>query len=304
MRPRDPSFSASRLTLRRSLAAAAVAALLSTTAAAQSFEWLPHAAGLENSAALALSADGTAVVGYSYTGSTRVGFRWRSIDGLTPIGEVATAVSADGSVVVGYGMSTAFKWSVPTGFLPLGELDGGATAATAVSGDGYEVFGIGSPMTGVRSFRWDPMSGMEDLGFPPPNQAKAVSADGSALAGDADDLGGTLFRWTPGGGYQTLGNVPGASGPPFATNISDDGNLIVGYNGKPIRWTPATGVEEIEPEYGAAFAIAPDLSMIGGSTESPSQQAVLWFSDGSRISAAGFLETQGLCPRHRPISTR
>ena len=71
------------------------------------------------------------------------------------IASFATAVSADGSVVVGESSSAAsdccgeaFRWSVETGMMPLGDLPGGfdhfQSSAQGVSADGSVVVGIGS----------------------------------------------------------------------------------------------------------------------------------------------------------------
>jgi len=126
--------------------------------------------------------------------------------GSTPIHSRALAVSADGSVVVGYAYTAeqvigrgrnrtvipsrreAFRWTVEDGMVSLGSL-GGWSAATQVSADGKVVAGVSVNADGMAEpFRWTPDSGMVGLGivnvtttaFYPDHK---MSADGSTISG-------------------------------------------------------------------------------------------------------------------------
>ncbi len=145
------------------------------TAGMQAFRWtatdgmvglgfLPG--GRPYSAATALSADGSTVVGMAstFTMGNRA-FRWTSAGGMTDLGDlgvystaIAHGVSGDGRVVVGANGSVAFLWDeshgmrrlqdVLTGTLGL-DLDGWElTGAYAVSRDGNTIVGTGINPTG------------------------------------------------------------------------------------------------------------------------------------------------------------
>jgi probable HAF family extracellular repeat protein len=122
-----------------------------------------------------MSADGTTIVGTSYSGAGHEAFRWvggvMTGLGFLPggISSDPASVSADGTVVVGQGNSAsgtqAFRWTggMMTG---LGDLPGGIfqSNATDVSNDGSVVVGIGSSPEDVsEAFIWTETTGMERL---------------------------------------------------------------------------------------------------------------------------------------------
>ncbi len=135
--------------------------------------------------ALAISDDGTTVVGWSFVGPT-VGlsfsdtgfeaFRWTESTGMVALGDLvgaalgpdrrsrATAVSGDGSVVLGNAIGGAFIWTEPTGMLELA-----AYLAT---------LGLGDDLAG-----WE-LSSVAD-----------VSADGTVIAGNGTNPQGQLASW-------------------------------------------------------------------------------------------------------------
>jgi probable HAF family extracellular repeat protein len=158
----------------------------------------------------------------------------------------ALAVSGNGSVVVGRngyqdldyvgapGKYQAFRWTAGSGMAGLGYLPGTTnSSANGVSADGSVIVGT----SGIQAFRWTAGSGMVGLGYLPgdnSSSANGVSGDGSIVVGNGGY--GEAFRWTAGSGMQSLwdllvtnglnldpGLVPGASG------ISADGNTIVGF---------------------------------------------------------------------------
>src|ERR1019366_6768139 len=146
-------------------------------------------------------------------------------------------VSADGSVVVGTSYSAsssqAFRWTAGFGMVGLGHLPGSTNNSVAgVSADGSVVVGTSSSGSGSQAFRWTAGTGMVGLGYLPGgtnSSAAAVSADGSIVVGPG-------FRWTAGSGMQSLWavlvtNGLDSSGPApdmSASGISADGNTIVG----------------------------------------------------------------------------
>ena len=89
----------------------------------------------------------------------------------------ARGVSADGSTVVGFSYSTsgmeAFRWTAAGSMVGLGDLDGGdfSSEARAVSADGSTIVGVGAvePHPGEdyagEAFRWTAAGEMEGLGY-------------------------------------------------------------------------------------------------------------------------------------------
>lgn len=132
---------------------------------------LGHLPGGNLSAANAVSADGSVIVGYS--SSNLVGaeaFRWTAGGGMVGLGllpgghqSIANGVSADGSVVVGGG-DEAFRWTAGTGMRRLWEVllaqgvdptaEGWTqlTSASAVSDDGNTIVGYGARNGHVEAF--------------------------------------------------------------------------------------------------------------------------------------------------------
>ena len=92
--------------------------------------------------------------------------------------------------------------------------------------------------------RWTDQDGWVNLPF---DFASGVSADGSVVVGSTNGSG--AIRWTLQGGPQSLGILPGYFSS-HATSVSADGSTVVGYSaGGPypftfqsFRWTPATGM--------------------------------------------------------------
>jgi probable HAF family extracellular repeat protein len=155
------------------------------------------------------------------------------------------AISADGSAVVGYSISglgmEAYRWRSPSGPMePLGDLSGGdfESEAFAVSSDGSVVVGYSKSDSGKQAFRWTSGSGMVGLGdlaggtFE--SWAYGVSSDGTVVVGHGNsglgmDLGREAFRWTSGGGMVGLGDLPGGTYDSIAYGVSSDGSIIVGF---------------------------------------------------------------------------
>jgi probable HAF family extracellular repeat protein len=248
------------------------------------------------SAAEDVSADGTAVVGWSINAASAFeAYRWTSQSGLVPLGDldggnyesVAQAVSADGRIVVGQSNSgngtEAFRWTLNTGMVGIGDLPGGDFHSIALdtSTDGQVIVGSGASNAGFEeAFRWDATSGMVGLGFLEGGYARSsalgVSHDGTAVVGYSgltqDDL--RAFVWDETHGMrplqQILENDPNLTGKitgwqlAMAYDISANGQAIVGWGYNPdgnaeawlIRFDSPIGVPEPNTTVQLAIALA------------------------------------------------
>jgi probable HAF family extracellular repeat protein len=186
-------------------------------------------------AALGVSADGSAVVGWSVpqsNGNNPQAFRWTQQSGMQglgylpgggvrnngvwPTGSIATAISADGQVIVGWGDSAnsgnnfeAFRWTQAGGIQGLGDLPGGVFGSRAfgVSGDGSVVVGSGNWGDPTEAFIWTPNAGMRTLRTVLTTDyrlnlsgwtlsfALAVSADGRTVVGEGLNPCGQHEAW-------------------------------------------------------------------------------------------------------------
>ena len=138
---------------------------------------LGQPAGWFDCRATAISADGVVIAGYGLDPTfIEQPFIWTDGAGMVPFGEPGwssirpQAVSADGAVIVGYGVSAngneAFRWTLATGIVGLGDLPGDifSSEAYAVSADGSIVVGTSaSEGYGYEAFIWDATHGMRSL---------------------------------------------------------------------------------------------------------------------------------------------
>jgi probable HAF family extracellular repeat protein len=232
--------------------------------------------------------------------------------GLGTLGErnpasLATAISDDGHVVVGFSTPEngigieAFRWTLETGVVGLGDLPGGGFQSSAmdVSADGSVVVGIGaSGETGRSGSRWTSSEGMMPLsnmsmGFHAAN-ATAISADGSVIVGSGSFNEGqpaVPFRWTSTAGATDLGDLP-ATTSGIVTSMSNDGAVVIGMleDGEasdPFRWTAEAGFVRLGllagETSGYASTLSPDGSLALGIS---GQQAVIW-STGPKPAGLG-----------------
>ncbi len=206
-----------------------------------------------SSVAMASSADGSIVVGWSGTGSGNEAFMWTPAAGMVGLGDLpggdvssfARGISADGSIIIGDSKSAlgteVMMWTASGGMLSLGHLPGGIIAfsrAAAVSADGAAIVGVSRSDLGNEAFRWTSGEGMVGLGsFPGGNffsSAFGVSADGATIVGQS--TGGGAFVWDSVNGMQPLEQLLASLGVDLtgwvdlvqATGISADGKTIVG----------------------------------------------------------------------------
>jgi len=220
----------------------------------------PSTAASRRSIANGVSADGSVIVGESYTGTTNHAFKYIGITmtDLGALGDPSTAasryssafgVSADGSVIVGesYTGTTyhAFKY-VGTTMTDLGALGDPSTAASrsstanGVSADGSVIVGYSDNGTVNHAFKYvgTTMTDLGALGDPSTaasrsSTALGVSADGSVIVGYSDN--GTVTRHA----FKYVGTTMtdlGALGDPStaasryssAFGVSADGSVIIG----------------------------------------------------------------------------
>jgi probable HAF family extracellular repeat protein len=203
--------------------------------------------GAPDSAATAVSADGSVVVGYSGTRA----FRWAANDpkGITDLNTIpngnyayASAVSADGSVVVGWGdagspgVMHAFRWRVGDSYLEdLQGPDLSSSQATSVSSDGQTIVGFGTTLTGHNEgLVWPGGASIPTALQPVPGEtdstAGAVAASGSAVLGVSLQTADLILWPIASGGIPGVPQdlqMPALGTNPIPYVISADGTVVV-----------------------------------------------------------------------------
>ncbi|MFO0897317.1 MAG: hypothetical protein U0836_07825 [Pirellulales bacterium] len=270
----------------------------------------------QTSSAGGVSADGSVVVGTSYTG----GYRWTVGGGMTPVDGLSDAVdvSADGQSVLGHANSAArtpVTWT-PSGVTTLAPLWGpteiGAARANAISADGKVVAGRAlhaipevffpaywpHPTTGIKlSYEGKFTNG----------DALDLSADGSVMVGEItvetpERSYLTAFRWTESEGIVPLSAGGGFSSSIHASAVSEDGKVIVGTMTNDIgltqayRWTQETGAVPLPDLPGgggklSASAVSGEGSTIVGTGLSESgTESFIWTSQAGTRSLVDVLK--------------
>ena len=244
-----------------------------------------------DSGAQAISADGSVVVGVSYSSSGPEAFRWTSTTGMTGLGDLpggvfgsdATAASSDGSVIVGEGnaipsSADAFLWTSTAGMSALGF----PGTANGVSGDGSIV--VGSSM-GYEAVRWSALEGVVPISGA--LGAEGISADGNVVVGYRSGSPYEAIRWTAG---TAVGLGTQGTGNSVARDVSADGSVVVGLYGQgpcctvAFRWTEATGMVDLGlPPGGAlptfAHAVSADGSVVVGYMGEPGTRVATIYDD-------------------------
>ena len=254
------------------------------------------AGGDAYSNARGVSADGSFVVGFSYSASGKEAILWSNGTGLVGLGAntSATGVSSDGKAVAGSWGSTAARWTEGSGWVSIGTLSGySGSHATDISDDGNVVVGYAG---NLMAFRWNEAEGIVNMGtlggtF---SSANGVSADGSVIVGYSNH-GNTAhddaFRWTEATGMVGLGDVPGGTRS-YGYGVSADGAYVVGYatdysSGTDtwwdaFLWHESTGMISLgELPGGDPKALAQDVSLdgsavVGYSYSDSGLEAFLW----------------------------
>jgi probable HAF family extracellular repeat protein len=276
-----------------------VAGAGSASFAGVSLEGLGHPPGRDVSAAYAVSADGSVVVGHSAatTGDTHSeAFRWTRAGGMVSLGGLpgasvstrSSGVSPDGSAVVGVGdpasgTSEAFRWTAAGGVEGLGFLDGTyrVSWAQAASKGGAVVVGSACSAAcggGREAFRWTASTGMQGMGDLPGgdyySEAYDITPDASVIVGNSTSASGAeAYRWTEDKGMVGLGDLPGGMFQSVAYAVSSDGRAVVGHGQsdagtEAFRWTAAQGMIGLGVLSGhsesVALAVSADGSIVVG----------------------------------------
>ena len=229
------------------------------------------------------------------------------------------AVSGDGSIVVGQGLpdsgKEAFRWTAATGMVGLGDLPGGNPISTAlgISSDGTTIVGTSWGSDGIEAVRWEggaaPPIGLGALTYGPNGQANDASADGTVIVGSdyarTPQTGPEAFRWTQATGMVGLGDAPGGGCCSEAEGVSDDGSVIVGraWSGSGVlamRWTQQTGMSLLgdlpggESDSRAYAANGDGSTIVGVGNTSRGDEAFIWTASGMRNLQAMMLEELGI----------
>lgn len=268
------------------------------------------------SSAGGVSADGSVVVGTSYSG----GYRWTAGGGMKALDGLSDAVdvSADGKSVLGHANSatrTPVIWtpSDVTTLAPLwGPTEIGAARANAISADGKVVAGRALhaiPEVFFPAYWPDPSTGIK-LSYEGKftnGDTLDLSADGSVMVGEItvetpERSYLTAFRWTESEGVVPLSAGGGFSSSIHASAVSEDGKVIVGTMTNDIgltqayRWTQETGAVPL-PDLpgggvsGSASAVNGDGSMIVGAGSGESgTEAFVWTAQAGTRSLVDVLE--------------
>jgi len=224
-------------------------------------------------------------------------------------------VSADGTVVVGRSFSVngeeAFRWKQGVGMVGLGDLPGGTfqSVAWGVANDGSVVVGTAVSGLGQSAFQWTQQGGMASIGHLPGGQtslAHGVSYDGSVIVGSSVSQ---AFRWTAGTGMVGLGDLPGGEYQSVATAVSGDGQTVVGrsrsiFNGhdEPFRWRASTGMVGLGwgpdgPISGSAWATTQKGDIVvGHSSDNLGDVAFIWHKSLGLRNIQQLLEEIGVAP--------
>lgn len=299
--------------------------------------------GTFSSRASGVAADGSAIVGRSNDGAEsgviwvrQPGGTWSGpmtlprLDGGTSAEARAVDISggvAFGEATTGAGFRQPVVWTitpgVPTGApgpIPYpvpGGYSGVVHACAAYAGVACGEFleapiGVPPPLPITRAFRWSFSMGMVDLGTIPgvvagPGHqtiARAMSADGSVIVGNANDstFANRPWRWTDGGG---MVDISAGQWVGVARGVSPDGQTVVGSFtefgvSKPFLWNAADGRTDLEIpvgfDSGGAFDVtnggrrAVGLCLFSGSGNT----AMLWDAGAPAISVRAALINGGV----------
>jgi probable HAF family extracellular repeat protein len=298
------------MSLHRPLFFATILLVITATSARADFIGLGFLAGGTESAAEAISADGSVVVGRAIDASRDFrAFRWTAAGGMQSLGvlgsdsfSLAHGVSADGSIVVGESVSGgfvyhAFRWTANGGMQSLGY-----GAAYGLSPEGLVIVG-GTAQEGA--FRWTAAGGLQSIGVLPGTTsggAYRASADGSVLVGHCQDH---AFIWTAATGMKDLGFLPGgrSSG---AYDVSADGSIVVGASDAGLfthafRLTESGGMQDLgllpNSYWSEAHGISADGNVIAGLCGGLGDKGFVWDGfDGQMHDLRALLEAQGMDP--------
>ncbi|MET0793653.1 MAG: hypothetical protein ABW061_19190 [Polyangiaceae bacterium] len=222
----------------------------------------------------------------------------------------AIAISSDGTTVVGSSPAMkSFRWTIATGIVALPLLANASECFVAdVSADGVYAVGDCTIAGKHAPVRWKGTSAPINLGVPSQNDsaiASAVNANGTVVVGSAtlNNDRGSAAIWTIGATPLVLPNATGALSA-GANAVSANGGVIVGdaWNGsqnQAFRWTTSGGMQLIPYFASPSSAGASDVSADGSKTlVSDAFQAYIWSSGvldkvGSSAESAIALSSDG-----------
>lgn len=247
-------------------------------------ESLAAAAGISNSQARAISADGAVIVGIGGAGPQPFVVRNGAdtiLPGPVPGGSYSysTGVSGDGSVVVGYGsfsgQSRGWIWTAADGYVALAPPPGSTqcwVTTHGISSDGRVIAGY----SGNDLLRWT--GGVLEVA-PVTGKTSGVMRSGHAVL-FATDFG--AGRWWDDGRVEMLGTFPGSWVTwPWAS--SDDGAIIGGDE----IYAPSTGHAWVWTQATGAVFLSDYLSGLGLDTTGWDLRSVKSISADGRV-LAGF----------------
>lgn len=273
---------------------------------------------------LAISADGSTVVGYANTSGLKA-FVWKYLGGgvgaiqllntPTSSNSRATCVNATGSVIAGWHGSQGSLWTDNgSGGWAFESLSGlptnGVSAAYGVNGDGTVVVGRDLDRVGGILLRRNGSGWIRtDLGFLPDKDVTfplGLSVDGNIAIGYCYSFvspsAPRAFRWVSdgvgGGTMQDLGQTLDL-GDSYAYATSASGQVVVGtgfdaeFGYRPFVWRDGPGGgSSIELGVGgSADAVSADGHVVGGQANG---WAFLWTQAGGLVNVATYLNAEGV----------
>ncbi|MEK6701668.1 MAG: hypothetical protein AABZ53_05355 [Planctomycetota bacterium] len=209
----------------------------------------------------AVNANGSVVIGDGGGCNLTETFRWTQATGTHSIGTfplsdpcysnvTAYALNFDGTVAVGQADMRAYRWTLGSGMIDLGNLTSHPwrmAAAKGITADGTVIvgsWGVNAAGFITQAFRWRADLGMQNLGSldgagisPADTATISVSNDGSVIVGTSNtaDFIPRPFLWTQATGMVNLQTYLAAMGVDltgwslcYATGLSADGRTIVG----------------------------------------------------------------------------
>lgn len=255
--------------------------------------------GAEFSDALAVSGDGSTVVGVTKDAQGEIAFKWTEQGGMQLLGRLAggnppasqaVSISDDGAMIAGFSSSARGPYEpvlfTAAGIQQLGTLRAPSVfgSCSGISPDGSVVVGVSmsGSNTVFHGFRWSAASGLVDI-VPPTGytttQAAGISPCGSTIVGS---VGANFFArqrpfvWTRSGGMTVLGILPGAQIDIAEARASSmGGRAVVGYsysgraNPEAFIWKAGTGMVGLDDLPGSraesyARAITSDARVVVG----------------------------------------
>ena len=229
---------------------------------------------------VAMTSDGSVVIGTSDTASGTKYFRWTADAGMVefsvPVPAPYTdfeisAIADDGTTVAGHFRrlapenpnslyeEEAFRWNTSGDLDLFGHLANSYNKTdfvTGISRDGSVVVGGANNELGLTDpYIWTEQTGLQSIieGSEPDyysSAPNAVSGDGSTIVGSYHRQslpGSAAFRWTAGNGFEVLDDPTET-----ASAVNNDGSVIAGRGGFPFplrdiyKWTEDDGVVPFE----------------------------------------------------------